>query len=142
MGPLRFHGKVFSGLGRGAYYVAHPAFMPKFVRLLGYEPFPGTLNLRLSSPAEIEARRFLGEEKGYSIPASKFDGQEFSSTKCFPGMMGGIEVVLTIPQITAYDRTVLEIMARVKLRDALGLADGQVVELDVMKDLLLFADGH
>jgi riboflavin kinase len=133
---------VFSGLGRGAYYVAHPVFKPRFVRLLGYEPFPGTLNLRLTSPAEIEARRLLGGKEGDSIPATKLDGQEFSSAKCFPGRMGGIEVVLTIPQITAYDKTVVEIMARVSLREALHLEDGQVVELAVLPDLLLFGNGH
>lgn len=142
MAELRFHGRVFSGMGRGAFYVAHPAFMPKFERLLGYQPFPGTLNLRLTSPAEIEARRLLGEEEGCSIPASKFGGQEFSSAKCFPGRMGDVGVVLTIPQMTAYDQTVLEVMARVRLRDVLGLEDGQVVELEVGRDLLLLPDGH
>lgn len=142
MGSFKFHGRVFSGLGKGAYYVAHPAFMPKFVRLLGYEPFPGTLNLRLESPAEIEARGLLGAKKGDSIPASRYDGQEFSSAKCFPGRMGRVDVVLTIPQITAYDKTVLEIMAAVRLRDALNLTDGQVVELTVTTDLLLLRDGH
>ena len=131
-----FHGRVFSGLGKGAYYVGHPGFKRRFRKLLEYDPFPGTLNLRLSSPREIQQRRRLRLIRGVSIPAFTYRGKEFSSVKCFDGAMRSERVTLTIPRITAYDDSVLEVVAPVKLRNALELVDGQVVTVSLETKLL------
>lgn len=142
MASVEFHGEVFSGLGRGAYYVGHPGFRKRFAELLGYEPFPGTLNLRLSTKDEINARTRLRSAPGNSTEGFTFGGREFSSVKCFEGAMRGQAVVLTIPKITEYDDSVLEIIAPVKLRDSLALIDGQSVTVSLWTDLLLDKDGH
>lgn len=138
----RFHGRVFSGSGRGAYYVGHPGFAARFMALLGYIPFPGTLNLRLEAQDEIDKRAELGLVEGNSTEAFTYDGKEFSSVKCFGGTMLGHPIALTIPRISEYDDTVLEIIAPVKLRDTLRLRDGWTVEVLVGTDLLVREDGH
>lgn len=124
-----FNGRVFSGLGKGAYYVGHPEFKRRFLEILGYEPFPGTLNLRLSRRAEVEARKRMGATAVNSIDAFLVEGQRFSAVKCYNGTQDGVSVSVVIPEITEYDSTVLEVIAPVKLRDALGLKDGQTVRL-------------
>ncbi|MDG7016415.1 MAG: CTP-dependent riboflavin kinase [Nitrososphaerota archaeon] len=141
MAAITFHGRVFSGLGKGAYYVGHPGFRRRFQALLGYEPFPGTLNLKLSSSEEVRRRTRLRARPGVSIPTFTYKGREFSSVKCFHGRMRAEKVALTIPKITEYDDSVLEIIAPVKLRDALGLLDGQVVTVSLETALLLHEDG-
>ncbi|MEM3523275.1 MAG: DUF120 domain-containing protein, partial [Thermoproteota archaeon] len=42
-----FTGKVFTGLGEGAYYVSRKPYLEQFYSKLGFYPYPGTLNLRI-----------------------------------------------------------------------------------------------
>lgn len=140
MAAVNFHGKVFSGLGRGAYYVGMPGFRKRFEDLLGYSPYPGTLNLRLDSPEEVKQRTRLRETLGMSVAPFAHEGKKLSSVKCFGGEMRGVGITLTIPEITDYDDSVLEVIAPVRLRDALGLSDGQTVPLSIGSDLLLHED--
>jgi len=133
---LEFRGRVFSGLGRGAYYVGHPGFRVRFRRLLGYTPFPGTLNLRLADRSEVDDRARLRRKRGDSIKAFDYRGRQFSSVKCYTGSMRGEKVALTIPAITEYGDDVLEIIAPVRLRDALRLADDDEVTVRLEEDLL------
>ncbi len=137
-----FNGRVFSGMGKGAYYVGHPEFKRRFLLTLGYEPFPGTLNLKLTRSEQIGARSGMGSGGASSIGRFLYEGQTYSSVKCYNGMMSGIKVSLVIPEITEYDSTVLEIIAPVKLRDALLLKDGQMVSLELEEGLVTRVDGH
>ncbi len=142
MASLEFHGVVFTGMGKGAYYVGHPGFQGRFREVLGYTPFPGTLNLRIADEGEVKARRKLRKIRADSIDSFEMGGERFSSVKCFEGSMSGEEVVLTIPRITEYDDTVLELIAVVKLRDRLSLEDGQSVVIQIDPDLIPSVDRH
>jgi len=123
-----FHGRVFSGSGRGSYYVGHPEYRKRFQRSLGYVPYPGTLNLRLDSLNEIGVRRRLRlEEDGIRIEEFIYRGEKFSSVKCFEGELERKKVALLIVSITHYDDSVLELVSPLYLREALGLRDGSEV---------------
>src|SRR5437867_11092942 len=52
-GSCTFHGTVFAGSGRGAYYVGHPEYVKRLKELLGYAAFPGTLNVTLGTEEDI-----------------------------------------------------------------------------------------
>ena len=41
-------GTLFSGLGEGAYYISLPGYKKQFISKLGFKPYPGTLNLKIS----------------------------------------------------------------------------------------------
>ena len=43
-------GVVVNGLGEGRYYMSLEPYKKQFLRHLGFEPYPGTLNLRLGGP--------------------------------------------------------------------------------------------
>ncbi len=132
MGKYTFHGRVFSGSGRGGYYVGHPEFMKRFVKVLGYAPYPGTLNVRLDSSQEIEERkRFRLGRKTLSIKEFRYGGETFSAVGIYRGMIGGEVADPLIVRITHYDDSVLELISPAYLRRRLGLADGSSVSLDV-----------
>ena len=40
-------GKVFAGMGEGAYYMSRKGYRNQFPSLLGFIPYPGTLNIQL-----------------------------------------------------------------------------------------------
>jgi len=127
-GSYTFHGKVFSGSGRGAYYVGHPEYVKRFKELLGYEPFPGTLNVKLDSEEDIRERgrlRLRGE--GLRIEEFHIAGERFSSVNCFKGRLETETIALLIVAITDYDDSVLELISPVYLREKLRLKDGSAV---------------
>ncbi|UCH57254.1 MAG: DUF120 domain-containing protein, partial [Candidatus Bathyarchaeota archaeon] len=55
---LFFEGALFSGMLQGAYYISKPGYRDQIREKLGFDPFPGTLNLRLGE-AFLEQRRVL-----------------------------------------------------------------------------------
>lgn len=120
-----FRGQVFTGLGEGGYYVSLKGYAKQFLDKLGFEPFPGTLNLRLFSPTQIEQRRQLQFLKGIEIQGFEDGSRTYGPVKCFrariedkyPAAVLGIER-------THYDHSVIEVIAKVDLRNGLGLEDG------------------
>ena len=122
---LTFRGAVFTGLKEGGYYVSLKGYSTGFVRALGFEPFPGTLNLRLTNEAMIEQRRRLDLMKGIEIPGFSDGRRTFGPVKCFRATVAGKRpgAVLAIER-THYDSSVLEVISPVNLRASLGLKDG------------------
>ena len=56
---VTLEGTVFKGLGEGAYYIGKEHYRKQFVEKLGFEPYPGTLNLKLTSDYDVKARAEL-----------------------------------------------------------------------------------
>ena len=54
-----FHGKIFRGLGQASYFIGLQGYRRQCTWLLGFVPYPGTLNLRIQSPLEIHQSKTL-----------------------------------------------------------------------------------
>jgi riboflavin kinase len=132
---FQFRGKVFTGLGEGGYYVSLHGYAKQFLGRLGFEPFPGTLNLRLSSPAQMEQRRQLQFLKGIEIQGFDDGSRTYGPVTCFrakfekdyPAAVLGIER-------THYDDSVMEVISAVNLRKTLGLREGDECSVTVYLD--------
>ncbi|MDG6982080.1 MAG: CTP-dependent riboflavin kinase [Nitrososphaerota archaeon] len=122
---MQFRGTVFTGLNEGAYYVSTKGYAEGFAGALGFEPFPGTLNLRLTSEAMIGQRRRLDLLKGIEIPGFSDGKRSYGGVKCFRAKVAGRHpgAVLAIER-THHDSSVLEVISPVNLRRSLGLKDG------------------
>jgi riboflavin kinase len=120
-----FRGGVFTGLNEGGYYISLKGYARSLRRAVGFEPFPGTLNLRLADQAMIEQRRSLDRKQGIIIPGFTDGKRSFGPVKLFKAEIEGNRpgAVLAIER-THYDSSVLEIISPVNLRRALGLKDG------------------
>ncbi len=127
-----FTGRLFTGFGEGGYYVSMHGYAKQFLRELGFEPFPGTLNLRLSSPVQIEQRRQLQFLKGIEIQGFEDGSRTYGPVKCFGATFEEkySAAVLGIER-THYDHSVLEVVAQVDLRRSLGLKDGDECSVTV-----------
>lgn len=122
---LSFRGSVFTGLKEGAYYVSIKGYAEGFARVLGFEPFPGTLNIRLTDEAMIGQRRRLDLLKGLEIPGFSDGKRTYGGVKCFRAKIAGRHpgAVLAIER-THHDSSVLEVISPVNLRRSVGLKDG------------------
>ncbi len=129
-------GRVTGGVGEGAYYVSLEGYRRQFVEKLGFDPFPGTLNLKIPKE-QLFFRKLLDREEGIKIEGFSAENRTFGEVKAFLCRVGKaneankIDAALVIPQRTHYPSDVLEVISPVKLRDELGLEDGDVVELEV-----------
>jgi riboflavin kinase len=129
---VTLEGAVFTGLGEGAYYIAKEHYRKQIIEKLGFEPFPGTLNVKLSSDYDIKTRMELDAYPSVEIKGFKNEDRTFGLVKCYPAIIGGsVKGALITALRSHYDASVLEIIASVCLRKALCLKDGNKVKVEV-----------
>ncbi len=119
-----FEGIVFSGLGEGAYYVNQEGYKKQFIEKLGFDPYPGTLNLRVRKENQEEVR-MLEASPFILIEGFTNGNRSFGPAKCFQGKIAErINVALISPVRTHYSGDVVEVISAEYLRKALHLKDG------------------
>jgi riboflavin kinase, archaea type len=119
-------GTVFSGEGRGKKFVELPWFKRQVEEKLGFSPYLGTLNLRLSVK-EAEKRILLENAEGLVVlpQTGYYSGLLFKAT------IDTLECGVVIPIMPNYPSDVLEVIAPEYLRGHLKLMDGSVVTISV-----------
>jgi len=130
---ITLEGTVVSGLGEGAYYIAKEQYKKQFIDKLGFEPYPGTLNIKLRTDYDVKARSELEAYPAVEVEGFKNEDRTFGSVKCYPAI---IENTVKGAIITAlrshYDTSIVEIIAPVFLRKHLRLKDGHKVKVEVL----------
>jgi riboflavin kinase len=130
---VTLEGKVFTGYGEGAYYISKEGYRKQFIEKLGFEPYPGTLNLKLVTDYDVKARNELEAYPGVEIEGFKAEDRTFGQVKCYPVIMENqVKGALILALRSHYDASVLEIIAPVPLRKHLKLKEGQKVKVEVL----------
>ena len=129
---VTLEGTVFTGLGEGAYYIAKEAYRKQFTEKLGFEPYPGTLNLKLSSDYDIKTRMEIEAYPAIEITGFKNEDRTFGLVKCYPAIIDNkVKGALITALRSHYDVSVLEIIAPVCLRKQLNVKDGTKVKAEI-----------
>jgi riboflavin kinase len=129
---VTLEGTVFTGLGEGAYYITKEYYRKQIIENLGFEPYPGTLNLKLSTDYDVKTRMELDAYPAIEIKGFKNEDRTFGLVKCYPAVIGGeVKGALITALRSHYDASVLEIIAPSCLRKALCLKDGNKVKVEV-----------
>ena len=130
---VTLEGTVFTGLGEGAYYIGKEHYRKQFTEKLGFEPYPGTLNLKLGSDYDIKARTELEAYPAIEVEGFKNEDRTFGLVKCYPVLIDNkVKGALITALRSHYDVSVLEIIAPVCLRKQLNLKDGHKVKVEVL----------
>ncbi len=127
-------GVVTKGLGEGAVYMSIPEYRARFAEILGYEPFAGTLNVKLHDEY-VPARKALRDMQGYRIEGFTLNGRRYGGVTVYRAVIRGRDksanCALLDLEVTRHGDDVVELIAPVRLRDELGLKDGDPVEIYV-----------
>lgn len=118
-------GKVVSGRGEGASYVE--LYRENFIRYLGLDPFPGTLNLEVEDRASLE--RALSMAKPIVVPPPR---PGLGTVLAYKAFLKQLRVFVVRPEKTSHPPNVVELLSERYLRRFLGLRDGDVVTVYVL----------
>ena len=126
MKNLTFEGKVVTGEGNGKKYLAIPWVKQQIEEKLGFTPFLGTLNLKLTEES-VAKRKLLNKaasaticpQEGYCV------GLLYKATIC------SVECAIVVPKVEGYPENILEVIAAVNLRETLKVKDGDAVSLTI-----------
>lgn len=130
---MRFVGRVFAGLGEGAYYIGLDGYRTQFAKALGFDPYAGTLNVKLEESQQVEQKRQLREFDGLRIQGFQRNGRTYGGARCYRSTVGKerLPAAVLVIDRTHYDDSVLEIISPHFLREMLGLKDGDHLDVNV-----------
>ncbi|NYB52073.1 MAG: CTP-dependent riboflavin kinase [Methanobacteriaceae archaeon] len=124
---MEIKGKVVSGTHKGSYFMSLQVYKDQFKAKLGFEPFPGTLNLEISK--EDAAAVHDLDDKMRIIKGSG----GFGDVKFLPAQLNSrIHGAVLFPVKTQHSDKTLEFVAGENLRKNLQLEDGDVVTLKII----------
>lgn len=130
---VTLEGTVFTGLGEGAYYISKEQYRKQFIEKLGFDPYPGTLNLKLTTDYDIKTRAELDAYPAIEVEGFVNEDRTFGSVKCYPVTIENKEKGALLSALRShYDASVLEIISPVPLRTHLKLKDGHKVKVEVL----------
>jgi len=124
---LLLEGEVFSGKGEGTEFIKLPWVRKQIKEKLGFTPYLGTLNIRLTERSVI-LKNLLKNTQGIEITPA----EGFHRGVCFKAYLMGLECAVVIPEVQDYPENTLEVVAPTKLREHLKLKDGSIIEIKVL----------
>jgi len=130
---ITLEGVLFTGLGEGAYYVNRDRYRKQFIEKLGFDPYPGTLNLKLTTEYDMKTRSELETYPAIVIQGFKDESRTFGSVKCYPTIINNkVKGAIISAMRSHYNSSVLEVIAPTFLRGKLKLKDGNKVKVEVL----------
>jgi riboflavin kinase len=131
---IDFEGIVVSGMGEGAYYMSLDGYRKQFKERLGFEPYPGTLNVKLVDQIFMNAKREIDKYNSVFIDGFSDSTRTYGWVKCYIANInnGAIKnAAVLILERTHYDESMLEVIAPVSLKDSAGIHNGDKINLKV-----------
>jgi len=120
-------GKIISGAGQGAFFTQLDWVQEQCLEKLGFKPYPGTLNIQIHEEMVPVIETLPQEQIIELIPPDS----NFCSGKVFPVVVEGLPAAVVLPEedVRVHGKNIIEIISNVRLKDALGLKDGDSITI-------------
>ena len=120
-------GIIVSGVKQGAFFTQLEWVQTQCLEKLGFKPWPGTLNLKISAD-DIRILEGLWQRGGIELVPPNSD---YCSGFVFPVSIGGIAGAMVVPaeDVRVHRKNIIEIISQMRLKDALNLDDGDWLTL-------------
>ena len=132
----RISGVVFSDLGKASSFMAMDWVRRALRAALGFNPYPATLNLRPTDDGDACTWRVVRRElKGIEMAPSDSgfcSAQLFRVriTKSHSAKTEAVDGAVLLPHVADYPQDKIEVVAPVRLKDILGVNDGDQLILE------------
>ncbi|MBQ9161222.1 MAG: DUF120 domain-containing protein [Methanobrevibacter sp.] len=123
---MKINGEVTTGLGKAAYFLSQEFYTNEFKKNLGFIPYPGTLNVIVSDEYLDEINDIKDSCENLIKPDEGFGAVKYIESILNDEVRGAI----VFPAKTTHEENYLEFIAEDKLREKLGLEDGDIVSLE------------
>jgi riboflavin kinase len=128
-GNVVIKGTLVEGLRESALFMGIPWVREQFIGKLGIDPYPGTLNLEIKDPQDLDTLKEVKTHPGIEILPME---PGFCSAKCFHVLIGGrVRGAIVIPLVDDYPESKLEIIAEERLKELLSLQVGDIVLIEI-----------
>jgi riboflavin kinase len=132
---IEFEGNVVSGMGEGAYYMSLEGYRKQFKEKLGYEPYLGTLNVRLTDQIYMNARLELSNYPSIFINGFSDGTRTYGWVKCYRATVNDGAVAnaaVLVLERTHYDDSMLEVIAQISIKEAADVKNGDRIKVQVL----------
>ncbi len=146
-----FKGKIVSGMGEGSYYMSKQGYRDQFREKLGYEPFPGTLNIKLEEQIYKDTKREMTSYPSIYIHGFKDENRTFGWVKCYPAILIPkindnnsiwknnkkdcetieIDSSLLLLERTHHNNSLVEVISPVCIKETANLQNGDIVTIEL-----------
>jgi CTP-dependent riboflavin kinase len=133
---MKLNGIIFSDLGQASSFITLDWVMHALRQTLGFAPYPATLNLRPRAREDVESWQLVQHKARALSLSSAHDG--FCNARLFlveivkvdgEGRQSSKGAVL-VPDVPGYPKDKIEVVAPVRLKDALRVKDGDQLTLE------------
>jgi len=129
---IKIKGTVCTGMGEGAYYMSQKEYLNQFTSLLGFEPFPGTLNIQLLEESSLRNFERLLRSPSKFIKEFRKKGRRFGKVFVWPIFlligMREVSAALIHPDRTHHNNQI-EVIAKEHIKQTYGIKDGDDLEI-------------
>jgi riboflavin kinase len=129
---ISLKGKIITGMNEGAYYLQKGSYLSQLTMILGFTPFPGTLNIQILDDVTLQNFERLLRLPARFIPGFKEQGRVFGKVFVWPSFLliknHRIPSAIIRPDRT-HHTSQIEIVAHENIRERYNVTDGDEIEI-------------
>ncbi len=129
MGEIGFEGTITHGMGKGAVFLSIDYYKDSIREKLGFNPYPGTLNLEVGKVQQIQLMAITP----IRIESFKKNGRTYGGASCYKIKINSINAAIIVPDLTEHEESMIEVVAPVNLKSELQVNDGDKVKMELVQ---------
>jgi len=128
---IEFFGSIVKGFGKGKYFLSLKQYREQFISKLGFDPYPGTLNISLDE-SYLKNREELKKLKPIIINGFVHKKTKYGKVECYKAKINDINGAIIIPEKTNHEEKIIEFISPKNILESLKLVYGDKVIIKVI----------
>jgi riboflavin kinase len=128
--PIRMNGMIVKGLGEGGYYVSMGGYRRQMKEKLGFDPYPGTLNIKIDNE-DLWKKQHVLQKDPVTISGFRDGRRSYGDLFAYRCKVDGQDCVLIVPLRTHHGPQIIEVICPFNFKKRLGKKDGDIVKVVV-----------
>lgn len=123
---LEIEGRITKGLGEGGFYVSMDGYRNQIKEKLGFDPFPGTLNIAVD---EAWKKQSLLQLEPIIISGFRDHDRTYGDLFAYPCKLGAHDCAIIVPLRTHHGPEIIELISPFNVKKELHKKDGDHIRV-------------